>query len=48
MKESGEGTEGARPVKPNQLATVSERKLKANRENSKKSTGPEDREGQSL
>ena len=41
MKDSGEGTDGAGQLaKPNQLATVSQRKLKANRENARKSTGP--------
>jgi hypothetical protein len=41
MKRSSQGTNGAAPsAKSSQLATISERKLKANRENAKKSTGP--------
>ena len=41
MNDSSIGTDGSAPVaKRNQLATISEHKLKANRENSKKSTGP--------
>lgn len=46
MKSSGEGT--TRPAKPNPLATVSERKLTANRENAKKSTGPKTPRGKAL
>ena len=38
MKDSTDGV--VLSAKPNQLPTVSERKLKANRENAKKSTGP--------
>jgi len=48
MKESGEGPEGAQPVKRNRLATLSERKLKANRENAKKSTGPKTLKGKTF
>jgi len=49
MKSSADGANGAaRPTKPNQLATVSERKLKANRENAKKSTGPKTPRGKAL
>ena len=41
MNDSSIGTDGSAPVaKRNQLATISEHKLNANRENSKKSTGP--------
>jgi len=40
MKDSDQGADGAQALKPNQLANVSERKLQANRENAKKSTGP--------
>jgi len=41
MNDSSIGTDGSAPVaKRNHLATISEHKLKANRENSKKSTGP--------
>src|SRR5947199_9208122 len=41
MNDSSIGTDGCAPVaKRNQLATISEHKLKANRENSKKSTAP--------
>ena len=41
MKDSGEGTNGAGQLaKPNQRAAISQRKLKANRENARKSTGP--------
>jgi hypothetical protein len=40
MKDSGAGTNGsAQSAKPMELATISERKLKANRENPRKSTG---------
>jgi hypothetical protein len=46
MKSSGEGT--TRPAKPNPLATVSERKLTANRENAKKSTGPKTPRGKAF
>src|SRR5579864_7302197 len=37
-----------RDAKPNQLATVSQRKLKANRANSKKSTGPKTPRGKAF
>jgi hypothetical protein len=41
MKDSGAGTNGsAQSAKPNQLTIISERKLRANRENARKSTGP--------
>jgi hypothetical protein len=41
MKNSAQGTDGAAQASgANQLPTISERKLKANRENAKKSTGP--------
>src|SRR6266702_1232117 len=45
MKDSVQGAGGAQVPKPNQLATVSKRKLQANRENAKKSTGPKTRKG---
>jgi hypothetical protein len=49
MKDSHETTEGAvRVRKPNQRATISERKLKANRENAKKSTGPKTLRGKAY
>jgi hypothetical protein len=49
MKNSGDGTtRAAQSTKPNQLATVSERKLNANRENAKKSTGPKTAVGKAL
>jgi hypothetical protein len=49
MKDSGEQTEGAAPpAKANQLATISERKLKANRENARKSTGPKTLRGKAY
>lgn len=41
MKSTAEGTNGvAEPSKASRSSTISERKLKANRENAKKSTGP--------
>jgi len=49
MKNAAEGTNGAaQSAKPNQLATVSERKLQANRENAKKSTGPKTSRGKAY
>jgi hypothetical protein len=49
MKDSGAGTNGsAQSVKPNQLTTISERKLKANRENARKSTGPKTLRGKAY
>jgi hypothetical protein len=49
MKDSGQPTNvPAQSVKPNELATVSERKLKANRENAKKSTGPKTPRGKAY
>src|ERR1700752_3708408 len=49
MKDSGAGTTGsAQSVKPNQLTTISERKLKANRENARKSTGPKTLRGKAY
>jgi hypothetical protein len=45
MKDSGQGAGRAQVPKPDQLATVSKRKLQANRENAKKSTGPKTRKG---
>jgi hypothetical protein len=45
MKDSGQRADGAELAKPKQLATVSESKLKANRENAKKSTGPKTSRG---
>ncbi len=48
MKDSGQGAGRAQALKPNQLATVSERKLQANRENAKKSTGPKTPRGKAY
>src|SRR5437762_14275189 len=49
MNDSSIGTDGSAPVaKRNQLATISEHKLKANRENSKKSTGPKTLRGKAY
>jgi hypothetical protein len=49
MKDSGPGANGtAQSAKPNQLATISDRKLRANRENAKKSTGPKTRQGKAY
>jgi len=49
MKDSGEGTNGAGQLaKPNQRATISQRKLKANRENARKSTGPKTPRGKTC
>jgi hypothetical protein len=49
MKDSSEGTDGAGPLaKPNHLATNSHRKLKANRENARKSTGPKTPRGKAF
>jgi|SRR5271169_1345902 len=49
MKDSGEGTEGAGQLaKPNQRTTISQRKLKANRENARKSTGPKTPRGKAF
>jgi hypothetical protein len=46
MKDSSARTNGtAQSAKPNQFATISERKLKANRENAQKSTGPKTPKG---
>jgi hypothetical protein len=47
MKDRGAENNGA-AHKPNQLATVSERKLKANRENARKSTGPKTATGKAF
>ncbi len=41
MKSSAKGSNGAtEPARPSQVSGISERKLRANRENAKKSTGP--------
>jgi len=48
MKDSGQGAGRAQVPKPNQLATVSKRKLQANRENAKKSTGPKTPRGKAY
>jgi hypothetical protein len=49
MKSSNQRINGlAQPNKPNPVATVSERKLKANRENAKKSTGPKTPRGKAF
>jgi hypothetical protein len=49
MKDSGEGTNGAgKLAKPNQQATISQRKLKANRENARNSTGPKTPRGKAF
>ncbi len=48
MKDSDQGAGRAQALKPNQLATVSERKLQANRENAKKSTGPKTPRGKAY
>jgi len=46
MKDPNVGTNGSgQPANPNQLTTISERRLKANRENAKKSTGPKTARG---
>lgn len=49
MKDSGrEAKEAAHSAQPNQLASISERKLKANRENARKSTGPKTARGKAF
>jgi len=49
MKDSGERTDGAGQLaKPNHRATISQRKLKANRDNAKKSTGPKTPRGKAF
>jgi hypothetical protein len=49
MKNSSDGTtSAARRTKPKQLAPISERKQKANRENAKKSTGPNTSRGKAF
>jgi len=49
MKDSSKGTDGAGQLsKPNHLATISQRKLKANRENARKSTGPRTLRGKAF
>jgi hypothetical protein len=49
MKSSGQGTNGSgHLVNNSQLTTISERKLKANRENAKKSTGPKTPRGKAF
>ncbi len=48
MKDSDQGAGRAQAPKPNQLATVSKRKLQANRENAKKSTGPKTPRGKAY
>jgi hypothetical protein len=49
MKNSDEGTNGAEQLaKHNHLSTISERKLKANRENAQKSTGPKTARGKAF
>lgn len=49
MKTSKEGTDGAGQLaNSSHLATISERKLKANRENAQKSTGPKTVRGKAL
>src|SRR6266700_43698 len=48
MKDSDQRADGARVPKPNQLATISERKLQANRKNAKKSTGPKTPRGKAF
>jgi hypothetical protein len=49
MKNPGDGTNGgAQLAKRNELATISERKLKANRENAKNSTGPRTLRGKAF
>jgi len=48
MKDSDQGAGRAQALKPNQLATVSERKLQANRKNAKKSTGPKTPRGKAF
>ncbi len=48
MKDSGAGTNGSAKSRPNQLTTISERKLKANRENARKSTGPKTLRGKAY
>jgi hypothetical protein len=49
MKDSIEGTDGAGQLaKPNHRATISQRKLKANRENARKSTGPKTPRGKAF
>ena len=49
MKDSGATTNGsAHMAKAHQLVTISERKLKTNRENSKKSTGPKTLRGKAY
>jgi hypothetical protein len=49
MKDSSKGTDGAGQLaKPKHLATVSQRKLKANRENARKSTGPQTPRGKTF
>lgn len=49
MKDSSAATNAApQSVKPNQVNPVSERKLKANRENAKKSTGPKTLTGKAF
>ena len=48
MKDSGQRADRAELAKPKQLATVSDRKLRANRENAKKSTGPKTLRGKAY
>src|SRR5713101_2907368 len=48
MKDSGQGAGRAQVPKPNQLATVSKRKLQANRQNALKSTGPKTPRGKAY
>jgi hypothetical protein len=49
MRSSAEGSNGANePRKPSPISNISERKLKANRENAKKSTGPRTDRGKSY
>lgn len=49
MEDTGAETKRAvQAAKPKQFATISERKLKANRENAKKSTGPRTARGKAF
>jgi hypothetical protein len=48
MKDSREDNRAAHPATPNKLAKISDRKLKANRENAKKSTGPKTPRGKAF